>query len=499
MARQCEIGIRLALGAGRQRLVRQLLTEAILLALIAGSVGFIVSRVAIWLCIGVMFATVPPAYAAYLRVIPLDVDARVLAFMLTSAIGAAIVFGLVPALQATRPNILRASRGDFDTAIRPARLRHALVVAQVTLSVILLVCAGVLLAGVRHTEQLEPGIQTRNVVQIEMSSRSRTRAADAIQHDVAVIAVAASRATPLDGPFPEVALSANGRPAERVSYNVVSPEYFSVLDLPIVSGRNFTNDEARSRASVVIVSHSTARHFWPRSNAVGQRLAIPASDPDFSHLETYHVAQVIGVTGDAMPGWIGVPRTTPTVYYPRHVNDAGNLLLARVAGDAEKVRAKLERELAAVDSGIVQEMHTLDASLALQVYPFRAMYWVAAAIGGVALLLTLIGVYGVLSYLVAQRRNELGIRLALGAAAGSLVSLVLGQSLRLALIGIGIGLAAALGISTLFARVVIIDPYSVAGYAGGAFVVLAACLAAAYVPSRRAATVNPVDALRADS
>src|SRR5262249_18646219 len=183
MARQREIGIRRALDAGRGRLIRQLLTEAVLLALPSGALGFLASRAAIAASLAVMYSTVPRVYIDYLRVVPLDVDARILVFMMMSAIVAGIAFGLAPALQATRPNIVQASRGDFDTQFRPSRLRSALVVAQITLSVLLVVSAGILLSTARHTEQLEPGIRTRNVVQIALSAAAKPGVIDAIRRD----------------------------------------------------------------------------------------------------------------------------------------------------------------------------------------------------------------------------------------------------------------------------------------------------------------------------
>ena len=501
MVRQREIGIRLALGAGRGRLIRQLMTEATLLALPAGALGFAVSRGAIALSLGVMYTTVPRAYIDYLRVVPLDIDVRILGFMMASAIVAGIAFGLAPALQATRPNIVQASRGDFDTQFRPSRLRSALVLAQITLSVLLVVCAGILLSTARRTEELEPGIRTKNVVQVELSSHATDRILDALRREPSVRAIAASSSTPLDSRFSEVSLIARGGPSERTSYIVVSPEYFSVFDLPIVSGRAFTQDEARARAPVVIVSRSTARHFWPRSDPIGQTLTIATTDPDYERLTSYHTAHVIGVTTDAVPGWIGGSPADPLVYYARPVDASASRLLLRVGIESDQARPSLVRAITAVDSGAVQEVHTLEESLAVQVYPFRAMYWVASALGVIALLLTVTGVYGVLAYVVAQRRREFGIRIALGAGAASVITLVLRQAVRLSLVGSGIGLVLAFGASRLLRLAFwrLVSNFDVTGFVGGPAIVVVACLLAAYIPSRRAAGANPVDALRADS
>jgi predicted permease len=501
MARQREIGIRLALGAGRGRLIRQLLTEAVLLALPSGVLGILVSRATIAASLGVMYSTVPRVYIDYLRVVPLELDGRIFVFMLTSALVAGIAFGLAPALQATRPNIVQASRGDFDTQFRPSRLRGALVVAQITLSVLLVVSAGILLSTARHSEQLEPGIRTRNVVQIALSPAAKPGVIDALRRDPLVRAIATSSTTPLDGRFAGTMLASDGRRAEPTSFMVVSPDYFTVFDLPILSGRRFSDEEARARAGVVIVSRSTARHFWPRGNAIGQTLMIPTTDPDYVRLPTYHTAHVIGVTGDAVPGWIGGSASDPVVYYPRPLDDAATMLLVRVGIESDQARPRLERIAASVDSSAVREMHSLEESLAVQIYPFKAMYWVASALGVIALLLTVTGVYGVLAYVVAQRKREFGIRMALGAGVASVINLVLRESVRLALVGSTAGLVLAFGASRLLRMAFwrLVSDIDVVGFVGGPALVIAACVVAAYIPSRRAAKANPVDVLRADS
>jgi len=358
-----------------------------------------------------------------------------------------------------------------------------------------------LLSTARHSEQLEPGIRTRNVLQIELSSSASPRVLDALRRDPMVRTIATSSSTPLDARFSEVSLVTRGRPSERASYSVVSPEYFSVFDLPIVSGRMFTADEARSRAPVVIVSRSTARHFWPLDDPIGQTLSVAEADRDYARLASYHAARVIGVTNDAVAGWIGLNPSDPMVYYPRAADATASRFLVRVSVESDLARPRLEHAIAAVDSGAVQEIHSLEESFALQVYPFRAMYWVASALGVIALLLTVSGVYGVLAYVVVQRQREFGIRMALGAGGGLVVALVLRQSVRLALVGTAAGVVLAFGASRLlrFAFWRLVSNFDVVGFVGGPALVIAACLLAAYVPSRRAAAVDPIEALRADS
>jgi predicted permease len=499
-ARQREIGIRLTLGAGRRRLIRQLLTEALVLAIPSGVVGYVVSRASIALGVRTMFATVPPAIADRLRVVPLDADARLVLFMSVIAGLAAAAFGIVPALQATRPNIVRMSRGDFDLPFRPSRLRNGLVIAQVTLSVFLLIGAALLLGSVRHAQRLDPGLHTAGVLQLDVPERVRPRAIARLHADPRVRELASAVSGPLDGAFSLIAVRTAGGAIEYANVNIVSAEYFGTVGLPLVRGRTFTVDEATTRAPVTLVSVSAARRLWPGRDPIGQELTHAGSTASDQMLGRYHSARVIGVVGDATPGTITRPTTLPTAYYPQPVDARDSRVLMRVAGPSEELRPAMARTLAAVDSSAVEEMHSLGASLALQVYPFRVAYWLAAAIGAVALLLTLTGVYGVLSYVVAQRRREFGIRMALGAASHTVVALVVRQSLRLSLVGAVIGLTLALGLARVIGSVLLVsDLFDARAYAGGAAVVVVACLVAACVPSRRAGVADPAETLRADS
>jgi predicted permease len=501
MARQREIGIRLALGAPRARVIRQLLTESVLLALPAALAGFLLSRVVLVGAVGLMYSTVPRDYAGFLRVIALDADVVVVLFLFAAAVMAAVAFGLVPALQTTRPNIVQTSRGEFDGHFGRSRLRNALVVTQVTMSVLLLIAAGVFLSGARNTERLDPGIRTHDVVQIDLAAPLPAVALQRLRSDAVVRGIAASTSTPLDGVFQGFVVAADGRPAERAYYSVVTPEYFSLLGLRILAGRAFDDAEAADRAGVVIVSASAARRFWPDRDPIGQTLAVPPQDRAFERLARYRVARVVGVVSDAVPGAMNISPAQAIAYYPRALGTGSGfqLLLVGVGTEVNAGRAHIERLLAGVDSGNVQGMHTLDESLALQVYPFRALNWIATGLGVTALLLTIFGVSGVMAYAVAQRRKEFGIRMALGATASSLVGNVLRQSLRLAVTGVAVGVALALAVSRISAGVMYnIDAFAPAGYFAGIAIVLVACVVAAYGPSTAAARIDPVEALRAD-
>jgi hypothetical protein len=392
----------------------------------------------------------------------------------------------------------QAARGDFDTPFRPSRLRSALVVMQVTMSVLLLVCAGVLLRGAQRVQRLAPGMRTSGVVQLEMLDASRERAIARLSGIPGVREIASASAMPLDGFIPGTRVKVSGDSVLRTAYNIVSPGYFSALGITVVRGRVFSDDEARARAAVVIISEGTASRLWPSQNPLGETLTVAADDQP--SLRPYRRATVIGVVGDVVPGWIGASRHDPEVYFPHPLTAPGAAVLAYVGGDADVMRDRIDHALSSSDSGAVQETHTLASSLAIQVYPFRAAYWVATAIGLIALALTITGIHGVMAYVVAQRRREFGIRMALGASPGALVSLVLTNALRLALVGFGAGAALALlasvGIASVLVGVNALDPV---GYAIGAGAVFLGCVGASYVPSRRAAHVDPVEALKADS
>lgn len=241
-----------------------------------------------------------------------------------------------------------------------------------------------------------------------------------------------------------------------------------------------------------------ASWLWPGQDPLGRTISLV--DDGQTALRPYRRATVIGVVRDVVPGWIGSDPHEPEVYFPHPVDAPGAAVLVRVAGDADAMRNRIDHALSSADSGAVQETHTLTSSLAVQVYSFRAGYWVATAIGLIALALTITGIYGVMAYAVAQRKREFGIRMALGASPAGLISLVLTHAMRLAVIGFAIGatlaLLASIGFASLIVGVDVLDPV---GYAIGAVAVLLACAGAGYIPSRRAALVNPVDAMRADS
>lgn len=465
----------------------------------AAVLGFVLSRWMVDVGVRVMFASVPGNLSPYLRVIPLAPDVRVFGFGLVVTLVAALLFGLIPALQATRPSIVQASRGDFDTAFRPGRMRATLLIAQISVCALLLITTGVLLRGARSAGHAETGISTDNVVHVLLDERTRDMARRLLESHPLVADIAGSSASPLDGYFPTLAARADASQRdEQVAYNFVSDRYFAVLGIRIGRGRAFTEAESRAGEQVAVVSESFARRVLPGVDPIGHVVRVTSDVPSGGDLDHVRTARVIGVASNAVSGWIGTGLERPVIYYPKPLTAGGMRMLARVRGNEEQARLRIDQDVqSSLATSPLDEIHTLNDFLSAQIYPFRAFSWVSSALGSIALLLTLAGIYGVLSYLVTQRTREIGIRMALGATTQSVVTMVLKQSLVLAGIGIAMGTALALAASRLFESVlVIVDTFDIVGYASGAGVVLAAALLASFAPARRAASVDPLAALR---
>jgi predicted permease len=492
LSRQREIGIRLSLGAARGRLVRQLLTESLLLALPSAVAGVLVSQATIQICVRVLLATLPPGVSDFAARIPdLPWDIRVFVFTLAFALISAIVFGLAPALQATRGSIIQAAKGDFTGGPRPGRLRNSLVIGQVTVCVLLLVTAGILLRGTDRMHSLDATLSTRNTIQIVLQEKSREQVLNRLASEPSVDTLAAAASAPVERKTAVQVQPASGGAIVNTGSNKVSPEYFALFEIPIVRGRNFTTAEAGSGAPVAIVSQTAARRLWPNQEVVGRSLSLAGG---------HQVVSVIGVARDEISRWIGSGEDTSLVYLPSNPHAAGNELLIGAHGDIETARRTIEADLAALDPNAVEEIRKMQIREWIDedaYYTLRIAYWLSSAIGILALLLTLSGIYGVISYVISQRTREIGIRMALGATTNAVTGLVLRQSMRLAIIGALAGGLLAMGLSKLLASMlVVIDTFDGAAYLGAVALVLAACAAAAYFPSRRASRIDPQATLR---
>jgi predicted permease len=502
LARQRELGTRLALGAARGRLVRQLVTESVILALPAVAVGYAVSWATIQVGIRTLFATLPSDLAAFVRVIPLHTDVRVLAFAFVATVAASFLFGLVPSLQVTRLSVVDATRGNFAGETSPTRLRNATIVGQIAIASLLFVVAAILLRESTRLGRVDTGFRTRDVVSIEIEPKLRSQVLAAIGASPLVDTIAAVASLPLDMPFPSISVT----PSDDSSltegiYNRVSASYFGVLGIPIVSGRGFTSQEERDAPPVVVVSEAAANRLWPGRTPLGRtlRLRVPSRGGSADPVQAYRSAVVIGVARNVVVGSVtgGVDRTV--LYFPTSATAEGCCLLARVHGDPAAAKRALDAELERSVPGGVQRIDRLDTFVAGAVYRYRVAYWISLVLAMLALALTVVGVYGVVSYVVGQRVREIGVRIALGATTRDVLDLVLRQSLRHALIGSGIGAVLALVVARVMASRISGMPAFDALAVGAALAcVLASCMAAALVPSRRAALVDHTIALRHD-
>jgi predicted permease len=500
--------VRLSLGAGRGRIVRQLLTEGLLIAALAGAAALALASWLMRAATVALFSTLPPSLAALLRVAPMPLDIRVFAFALLVALVTSVAFALVPALQASRQPLTDALRGQRSGTRGASRLRSALVVAQVAASVLLVVAALVLARNFTSIGAIDLGYSTAGVYSVNVRGDDNDHliaaAARALSSDPRVAEVAVTNGNPM---FVTHTVSA-GPDGERapipVRYTFVSPEFFSVLQIPVVRGRGFLPDESRSSARVAIVSEATARAFWPGADPIGQtlRFARPASDR-IDEIEGYTHATVIGIVRDVVSGMMVEGPDRGHLYLPAVASDRHAVaLLIRprgTTGFGPNVARQIFRRFG-LDPDTF-EVIPLAELRDVQMYPLRAAAWIGGLLGTIALVLSITGLYGVLSYILSQRTREIGIRMALGASARAVVELMVRQSLRLAGVGAIVGLVLAAAAMKALSSVVTLDAVSLldtAPFAIGLAIALGATAFAAYYPSRRATRIDPAETLRAE-
>ena len=509
-SREKEIALRTALGANPARLVRQLLTESVLLALAGGSLGLALAAWSI-----AALGQFGPANLPRLHEIA--IDWRVLAFTLLVSLATGIIFGLVPALSSVRSDlnsILKTSgRGTTGTRSR-ARLRNGLVVSEIASCVVLLVGAGLLIRSFANLESVQPGFRADHVLTMQMElpeiRYSGLKVAlfykqllDRLQSMSGIQYVGVARNLPLSGADASLNFIVENRPVEstaeqsRAKYRAASAGYFAALGIPLVRGRYFDPSDGEKTQGVVVINNTMARRFWPGEDPIGKRMKAGFDGSQW--------CTIVGIIGDIRHTGLDAP-VNPEMYYQYQqippelmtfvegtmtlvlrTNADPNSMIAAVRGEVQK----LDADLAVFNVKSMQEL--VGGSLAQP--RFRTL--LLAVFAGVALVLAAIGLYGVIAYAVTQRTNELGVRMALGAQKGDVLKLVVGQGGRLALLGISIGLVLALGlmriISQLLFGVNASDPLT---FAATAVVILAIALAASYVPALRAIQVDPVIALR---
>jgi predicted permease len=507
VARQREIGIRLAIGASRRRVIWQLLTESLLLALVCAALAFGISRLVLAGIVYAVISTFPPEIGNVRLVVP-PADWRVALFLVAGAMVSTLFFALAPALQATRVELVRAIRGEVVRDARPGRARNALLALQVTGSVLLLILSAVFLRSSWAAAAVDPGIRTAGIVTVGILNEQRRGAIlDVMKSEPQVALVAASLPGVLGG-RPAFADGTGGK--STVTYQFVSPEYFGLLGVDIVRGRGFTEIERSADAAVAVVSEGAARQLWPGTDAIGQVVRLEPdttrNNPEIGEVPPVSRSLVVvGVARDVAGFRLGGFRMAGAgVYVPISTEAAGTTLMMQMRGNAERARQALVDRMAGIDPNM-GEVGTLQALASTETYLLAIPFWLTLVLGALALLLTLSGLFSVLSYLVEQRTREIGVRMALGATRGSVAALVLRQSAR----PVGIGLLVGGGFTAALSGVLLATPaaeqigstvrlFDPLAYAASLLCIVAACACAALIPALRAAGIDPIGALRQD-
>jgi predicted permease len=503
--RQREIAVRAAFGAGRARLVRQLLTESVMIGLLGGALGVVLAYWGVrW--IEVAFpADHPPPYWVHLRL-----DGPVLLYTLAIAVATGLLFGLAPALQALKTDLhetLKEGGRGAGGSLHRNRLRSALVVAQVSLSLALLVSAALFIRGFLKLQDEQGGLRTARLMAMrvylpagryETDEEMSARVADVVRRLEAlpgVEAVSASNNVPLDGGGGDGRIAVEGRDVPRgdepnIFWAGVGPHFLRTLDLKPESGRGFTDAEGLSLSHVALINRRLATQLWPGRDPVGHRFRLL----DDKHTEWI---SVIGVVADFKNNTVN-NKLQPSAYLPYPYQASRNTgLTIRTRAEPTQIVAAARREIRASDPDLpVFDVDTLEQLRQKGFWQFRFFGGMFGVFGLTALLLAAIGVYGVLSYSVSQRVREIGVRVALGAQGDDVVRLILSQGLLLALFGIGFGLPLAFGASRVVTGIVpnvsAGDPLSF----GLISALLAATAAlASYLPARRALEIDPLEAL----
>ncbi|MGE0815383.1 MAG: ABC transporter permease [Vicinamibacterales bacterium] len=500
-ARRHEIAVRLSVGAGRGALVRQLLVESLLLGLLGGAVGLVV---AYWTRLGLL-ALRPPFLPPDALTLP--IDGRVLAFTAVAAVVTGVLFGLAPALQFTRPDLVGELK---DRSSQPAgrgwfTLRHALVVGQMALSSVALVGAGLFVRSLANAQQIDPGFDARSLATLSFDLAARGMAPEAAydrQREVlervasapGVEQAALTNAVPLTfGGFARTVFldgqDMRDRAAGRfVQIALISPSYFDTTGIPVTSGRAFTGADRQGTPAVAVVNETMAKQFWPDESPIGKRFFFFGQDAP---------VEVVGVARDAKVNFIGEDPLA-FAYQPlaQQPQTQISLIVRSAAPEAAlgAVRAVVQgMEPTMPLTGVLTFGGVLDQGL----WAARMGALLVGVFGALALLLAAIGVYGVMAYLVSQRTREIGVRLALGATTDRVRRMVLGHGLVLAAVGLALGIGgAALVARPLSALLYGVSPFDLATFAAVPVVLLATVVVAVAVPARRAARVDASEALR---
>lgn len=496
-ARRREVATRLALGARRLRVVRQLLTESALLALVGGGAGLLVSR---WLTLWLQ-RLLPERYLFLTFDVDFGVDWRVFLFTLTAATATAVLSGLLPAIQASRPDVvgaLKTSRGFRGGGLGTAA-RGTLVMVQVALSLMLLVAAGLCVRTLQNAAAIDTGYDLDHVLTARLDlakqrytePRGRLFQRQLIERLQAIPGIQAAGfavTLPLnDGRWEDAIRRAGDSTRVQTFFNVVSTGYFDALHIPLVLGRNFADSDDESSARVTIVNQRLAQVLWPDRSPLGESVTYKGQSLD-----------IVGVARDIKGRNLFEP-PGPMLYLPLSQSyEPAVILHVRAALEPTQITAAVQREVAGLDATLpVYSVKMLDDHLRATLTPQRLLAYVISSFGVLALVLAVVGLYGLLSYTITERTAEIGVRVALGADKAQIVALFLSQGMRTATIGIAVGLVAAVVTTRLMTSVLFgVSPLDPVSLVTGSLLLIGASFLACYIPARRAARSDPNTTLR---
>jgi len=503
-SREREIAIRAALGAGRARMLRQLLTESVLLSVAGGALGVVL---ALW-GTELLLAVTPPELLSLGGV---SVDARVLGFTFGVSVLTGIIFGLLPAVLASRPNLNESLKegGRAGEGAHRGRARSVLVSAEVALALVLLICSGLLIRSLGRLVAVDPGFDPRNLLTVKMSLPGSKYGTEQqriafyrellarVRQIPGVVAAGANAFVPFTGPGSATGFTIEGGPkplkAEEpvVDVRVADSDYFRAMRIPLVKGRLFSEREMTEASHVVIISETFARQYFPDVDPIGQRVTIEMSDNPVP-------SEIIGVVGDVKHAGLDVaPRAMS--YWPHpELAFPFMTLVVRTSGNPLSVVNAIREQVKALDPDQpIADARTMEQLLGESTARARFSTVLLGVFAGLALALAAVGIYGVMAYAVAQRTHEIGIRLALGAQPRDIVGLVVRQGMLLAVAGVAAGLMGAFAATRFLESLLFeIPPTDLPTFVGIPVLLSAVALVACWIPARRATRVEPVVALR---
>jgi putative ABC transport system permease protein len=500
--RQREVALRAALGAGRTRMIRQFLTESLSLSVLGGALGLLLAKGGLAMVQRLRLGNLP-------RIENIRLDGWAFAFTLGISLLTGLIFGVAPALRASKVDLNASLKeGGKSTAGKERhRLRDLLVVADVALALVLLTGAGLMMKSFARLLDVKPGFEPSHTLTMGISLWG-SKAADApavvffdrvlerVRALPGVESAAVVSQLPLGGNMDRYGIHVEGKSApnpeddpsaDRYS---ISPDYLRAMRIPLLSGRPFNEMDRVDSPKVVLVNEAFARQFWPVTDAVGKRLRF---GDDKGPLRT-----VVGVVGDVLHNGLDAPHTLQ-VYLPNtQFTDSDVLLVVRTVNDPASLAGAVRHEIAGVDSQVpVTDVFTMDEVVAASVAKQRFSVLLFALFAAIALVLASVGIYGVISYGVAQRTNEIGIRMALGAEKRDVLAMIVGEGMKPALLGAAVGIAAAFALTRLLATLLYgVKPGDPATFVMVSAILICVALLACYLPARRAAKVDPIVALR---